>query len=326
MRNSIKVLASALLSITLVAFLFRYIKLQDIIVAISMVPAWVVLLSFFLYACSFVFRTLRFSVLLNKKIPFPELFSISCLHNMFNGILPARTGELTFVYMVSKKRERKSTAIASIIISRFFDLVSITLQFTVAVFFIGLSEPRFFYMAFILMGLIIFSVLVAFLAIRYFRYLKIKSLMKLKYYKFLINGFEKVLSQFELLDARKAFRVFILSVIIWGFNFIMAYLIITHLGVQIGIYRTVLAFTFTAIASFIPVHGIAGFGTLEAAWTVIFMFFGATRELAISSAFGFHIINILYFIVLGIAGYLFLAFASKKSLSPRLFIFRKKSE
>ena len=51
------------------------------------------LIGFVLYLRLFL-RTLRFHILLNNKVSIKDLFSIVCVHNMANNILPARTGEV----------------------------------------------------------------------------------------------------------------------------------------------------------------------------------------------------------------------------------------
>jgi uncharacterized membrane protein YbhN (UPF0104 family) len=63
-----------------------------------------------------------------------------------------------------------------------------------------------------------------------------------------------------------------------------------------------LASTFSLLTTILPFQGIGGFGTMEGGWTIGFMLFGMSKDLAIISGFGVHIITIFYFLVLGVIG------------------------
>ena len=65
------------------------------------------------YTVSYCTRAFRFKILLRSEAPsFSALFSIAALHNLFNATLPARTGELSYIYLV-RKRHQVSTAAGS---------------------------------------------------------------------------------------------------------------------------------------------------------------------------------------------------------------------
>ena len=52
----------------------------------------------------------------------------------------------------------------------------------------------------------------------------------------------------------------------------------------------------------LPVHGIANFGTMEAGWAGVFILLGMPATIAVSTAFSFHFILFIFFMVLGIPG------------------------
>jgi len=70
--------------------------LKNKITTFAGIDALYLIAGFVLYACSYLFRALRFHILLNREVGMKNLFSIVCVHNMANNILPARTGELSF--------------------------------------------------------------------------------------------------------------------------------------------------------------------------------------------------------------------------------------
>ena len=54
----------------------------------------------------------------------------------------------------------------------------------------------------------------------------------------------------------------------------------------------------------IPIQGIAGFGTQEGFWVFAFVPLGVSLDKAISSGFAFHIVMIMYFLILGVYGWI----------------------
>jgi len=222
---------------------------------------------------------------------------------MINAILPLRTGELSFIYMISKNEEKKTTALASLITTKIFDFVAVSCLFIIALIFLGINEKRFLLLGAGLIAVVICGSFLLFVVIKYYALFKNKMLMRIRVYKYTITKVGEILSDLKKIgDIKKSSLVFLISLGVWISNFLTAYFIVVAMNIKIGLYLTVLAFTFTAIISYLPIHGFFGFGTLEAEWTMIFMFFGVSKEIAISSGFGFHIINILYFLILGVIG------------------------
>jgi len=56
-----------------------------------------------------------------------DLFKIVCVHNMMNNLLPARTGEVSYIYLINKVHERDiSEGIATLVVARVFDFIVIS--------------------------------------------------------------------------------------------------------------------------------------------------------------------------------------------------------
>jgi len=84
-------IATGLITVALLAILLSQINVRDVVTTLSSISPVYLVVGFFLYACSYFFRTLRFWILLNKEVGIRDLFKIVCVHNMMNNLLPART-------------------------------------------------------------------------------------------------------------------------------------------------------------------------------------------------------------------------------------------
>jgi len=60
--------------------------------------------------------------------------------------------------------------------------------------------------------------------------------------------------------------------------------------------------TFGVLFSLVPIHGPAGFGTVEAPWVLALMYLDVSEKDAITSGFSLHIMIILFCVILGISG------------------------
>lgn len=94
MKKLIAKLLAVIITVILVALLLSQINLSDITTTLTSIDPIYIITGFILYLSSYFFRALRFHILLNNKVSIKHLFSIVCVHNMANNILPARTGEV----------------------------------------------------------------------------------------------------------------------------------------------------------------------------------------------------------------------------------------
>lgn len=130
------------ITVILVAILLSQIELIYVFKAVKNIsPIWLII-GFILYNFCYFFRALRFHILLDRKISIKDLFFIVSLHNMTNSLLPARTGELSYIYLVKKSGDISTTkGVATLAIARVLDFVTITIIFIVSIFFIFRELP-----------------------------------------------------------------------------------------------------------------------------------------------------------------------------------------
>jgi uncharacterized protein (TIRG00374 family) len=314
-RETIAKISAVGITIILIAILLSQIQIADIIVILAGIDPLYLIVGFVLYICINFFRALRFYILLDREVVLRDLFNIVCVHNMVNNILPARTGELSYIYLLKKLHNKKVGAgIATLFIARIFDLITISLLFFISALMIrDLPEiimKAVWGIALFLMLIVIFaSILLCFgksfldCVRRFFgRYNLDRYLVD-----YLLRKGEEVVESFEKIKANGKVTVVALITVsfgIWLSLYLLSYILAEAMNIDLGYFAVVLAFTFVVFTMILPIQGIGGFGTMESGWAVGFIAMGLTKEVAISSGFGYHIIIWVYFLVLGCYGFL----------------------
>lgn len=298
--NIKKIFFSIIISIIFLFFILKYINIEDLKI-IFQIPIEILMFCFIIYTISNIFRALRFRLFLDLKI-LDSIF-MTFLHNMINNIIPMRIGELSILYL---SKEKKIKSISALIYSRIFDVLAIITLLLISIIYSSMSiysqiEKKFYFSSGILITIFLIISLIIYLFFKY-EFYKINYLTKYKKINFLI---EKIKEFKKIITLKKAIYSYVLSLLIWILNFYIAALIIKIIGINLKWYEIIFTFTFTTLISLIPIHGFLGLGTLEVGWAFILVMFGITKENALISGFVFHFINIFFFIILGIIGFLY---------------------
>jgi uncharacterized protein (TIRG00374 family) len=257
-----------------------------------------------------------------NKLGFRRMFSIVCIHNFFNNLIPARVGELSYIYLV--KNEKNSSAergIAALTLSRATDMFAILLvSLAVLLLFkpaIKIGEVP--YYAVIISILLIF--LISFF-IFYFRKKVIQlvkaiiDLTKIKKIRFVLLSLEKIkgsLQHFGVIKSKEvALTSIIYSILTMFSHYFFFYVILVGLGLEISFIEVVIGSIIILIAVILPVQGLAGFGTYEGAWTIALLYLGFPLEISIASSFVIHIIQLAYLIITAVPGIIYYKFIGNK--------------
>lgn len=305
---------TVLITIVLVALLLTQINQGDVIKTLKNINSIYLIAGFILYTCSNFFRAWRFYILLNAEVQLHDLFNIECLHNAINNILPARTGELSYIYLLKKINNKTiGDGVATLVVARIFDFIALIILFFISIVLIK-NIP-----AIIMNALWIIAIFAIFL-------LMVLVILLTQGKKFVIHvqktaeslhcennywvnylirkGFE-ITESLDKIQMKKCIAGLITSsLLVWGFNYFVVYLIMMAMNFQISILLVILGGTFILLTTVLPIQGIAGFGTTEAIWTLVFIPLGLSLDQAIISGFCYHIVIILYFTILGIYGWI----------------------
>jgi uncharacterized protein (TIRG00374 family) len=310
----VKILA-ILITIILVAILFTQVSLKDVISTITTINPLYLLAGFALYTCSYIFRAWRFHILLNKEVSTKDLFSIECVHNMMNNLLPARTGELSYVYLL-KTEHNKTTGdgLATLIIARIFDFIFISIFFLLL--FVGMDNLETGVTTLVVVGILLLFVMVFLLFGLVFcgpvflptikKLAHLGNFKKFRFGDYITRQSEETIACFETFKTGTItlhLTVILLTIGIWVLSYSLFYLITISMHIQLDLVHILFAASFAVFSTVLPVQGIAGFGTMEGGWALGFVLAGVPKDLAISSGFAFHLLILLYTIILGGIGY-----------------------
>jgi glycosyltransferase 2 family protein len=308
-------ITAILITILLIAILITQISLNDVIATLTQINPFCLLAAFGLYICTYFFRAWRFHILLNKEVSIKDLFHIEGVHNMMNYLLPARTGELSYVYLL-KTEQNKTTAegLASLIIARIFDFIIISILFLLFFLFVHDLPPA--VIAAVFLGILVLFLMVSFLfGLLFYGNAFLKIQKEFAYYlnfgtipvgDYITKKSEEIIDCFEKFKTDRSeihISVIILSTGIWVMSYSVYYLIAISMHIPSDTIQILFAVSFAVFSTVLPIQGIGGFGTMEGGWALGFISVGLSKEVAINTGFGFHLVLLAFCISLGISGY-----------------------
>ena len=222
-----------------------------------------------------------------------KLFRIVAIHTMANNIYPARTGELSFLYLLGEYPKGRLTSI--LLAARIADICCIALFFSAATLAVIPQRMKEIAAA---TGLAL-----AFAAI-----LAIAACIASRLAGTKIKGFLKDMAE-GLADQKSALpQIFAVSALIWGIKYTSFYIlakeILATVGHQISFPQAVFGLSFSELTTVLPIHSIGGFGTFEAGWTGAFMILGVEKSTALTTGFIFHSVLLIFSVATGAVSYL----------------------
>src|SRR3989344_5318874 len=188
MKNKlIKTFASLIISVILVYFLFKLVDPKDIYNTIINSNYYFILLALITYILVYIFRSLRFQILLKGDLMIKDLFPIVSIHNFFSMLLPFKTGELSYSFLLKKKSNISfKKSISNLLMARITDLFGIAVLFfiSLSIFYILYRNNLNLSLLFLLLAIISFACMLSI----FFLVKKFEFISKIKFNnKFLIK-------------------------------------------------------------------------------------------------------------------------------------------
>ncbi len=321
-----RLILSILITLGIIFILLLQISLKDLYTLLTTVdPIWAVLGSI-AYLFSTLFRALRFKWLIySKAIPLSGLFRITAFYHLSLMILPSKLGELSYPYFLNKTSGMKVTeGLASLIVSRVYDfIIVLAILSFVSIGFQGLFNANPFLVVLLIAFLIGLIVLALFYMSSLLRWLssvagRISNWTGSRNSRFVLWVQKKMCEMaedFYMIKTRKSyFPVSVTSLASWAMIFLTFYAYMKGFGVEIPFTRMIFGSTIGVIANALPISGIGNWGTLEIGWAAGFLIVGLSKEKAIATGFGVHI---LVFIVSAIISlFCWISFDKQKNPPP----------
>ena len=303
MKKILRFILVAIVSILLLALLFSQIAIPDLVGVFREIQLSYILLGFFVYAVMNLFRNLRFQALIGREINFWTLFSIVLVHNFYNNILPFRTGELSFFWLMKKKKIKFHKSLSLLMTARIMDLTSILLIFLVTLFFIRNIPTKIILFRNILLLISLLSLFFMAATLTLGKKIIKKSNFKNKYILKIIGALSEVRKEIKNMNTIQFILAFAYSIAIWLISFFFYIIVIKGAGFTLPVTLIIIAATFAIFSTLLPIQGFLQLGTVEGAWAMGLILMGISNEIAIYTGFITHLVRILYFSILGLCGF-----------------------
>lgn len=300
-----KFILSLLVTIGIILVLFTQISIAHLYHLLKNIdPYWAVLGSI-AYLLAIFLRALRFRWLIHsREILLPELFKITVFYHLALMVLPSKLGELSYPYFLNKRSGMSMTeGLASLIASRVYDFFIVLIIFLFAIIgfqgFLRINLP----LIILLSILLILSVIFAFFHMNTFlgwasiligKMSGGTRLRNSKTTQWVQRKIHETAEDFYAIKARKTyFSVSLASMGSWIMIFYVFYAYLRAFGIEVLFLKVVFGSTIAVIANALPISGLGNWGTLEAGWAAGFLIVGLSKEEAITTGFGVHILIFL---------------------------------
>ena len=304
-------LLSILLPLLIVALLLTQVTWAEgaaLLQAVS--PFWVTLGVLFYLATNIV-RACRIKALLPEySLNFWRLGSIVIAQSMFNNILPARVGEVAFVYLLRKHEAiTVNQAVVALVVARITDYLAVATFFIIAALALLSELPP---TTDIIVGLVMVGMGVIVVLLLSLAWLGGQSLLIIGWvlqkfglaeHRLAIWGMEKgtqlVAGLASTQSPRRLLGVFGWSLGVWALTFGWFFAFLQGVGIQTEGYRLVVGSTFAVLSKAIPFISTGGLGAHEAGWTMGFVLVGFETSTAVLSGLAVNLLTLIASIIAG---------------------------
>jgi uncharacterized protein (TIRG00374 family) len=327
MWQAINVAIVVAIGIFLVYFLLKQVNFADVKKAFLNMDITFLVIGLAIMFIQNIFRAYQKKILIgNANVNMGDLFMVTLVRNGLNMVLPARTGEISYVYVLKRKFKLPvEIGVSTLVLILIFDLVMVFSLIVIAVIIVGINK-------YAISSAMIIAIAVALLAVALLilfflpkiigLIIKILSKLFLRYrigknrimqllYKKLVDINENII----IIQKRRVYwKVYIVSLVIRILKFASYYFIILGIMKPMGYSIANLSFwviflgtVVAELSAVLPTHALAGFGTYEGAFALSFVILGFPKELSIIVGFNYHLIILLFSVSLSILAMIILS-------------------
>ncbi len=266
------------------------------------------------YGLGFYLRAKRFQALLPHETSLCEMFPIVLVHYTALNIVPARLGELSYVYLLKKlQRIPAGCSVSSLLLARVFDQMAISTLFLLSLGLVDLKTPWLKTVSWIVGAVLLLSVLALLLLLAY-KELCVTLFKKLLHtlqweehsaVRRLLGLLEEILVGSDEIKSKKmTLMVFAQSLAIWLSILSVSYSVWKAFHIHLSYFEVVLSSTFLILLTVIPFQVFSGLGIRSMTWVTVAGALGVNKDAAIVSALGSRVVMAFYLFFLGAYGLL----------------------
>jgi glycosyltransferase 2 family protein len=306
---------SAVLSVLFLVYVLLNLDWEILRVAFSDIRWGWLGMALLAYLVNIILRALRFTNLIySKPVKWLELIPVSALHNILMYLMPAKTGDVTYVFIAKDRLDLSLTeGTATLFAARFYDFSVVALFLVVL---LPLSKDNI--PDWIFMSAITFCVLILIGTLVIFAYLKFSKPAQepissptraQKHASGLLNRLRTAWNKFiaglrEIQKHGVHGKVAVLTVGIWLCVYSNFYFATKSMGLPVAFYHIAIISMVMIPLTLLPLQGFANIGTHEVGWTSVLVAFNYPYKTALAIAAGSHFVLLLSVLISGVLAFL----------------------
>lgn len=313
-RRFLTTFASAVISLATIIYVATQLDWAAAYDTFSQLHRGWLAVAWLLMMVNYWLRTIRFQMLLDlPEVPFREMLSVTCLHGMFNYFMPAKTGELSLLFLLKQRLGVSlGSSTATLVTSRFFDFATVALFLPLVLFiFWEQLSPAMIYASLIFCVVVYLAAGVAVWLLRQPMiptpapvYQPDDNLGQYVH-KRLLKIWGAILEGVQIINQRGQYgRLWAITIAIWLCVYSYVYLTVVSMGYYLSYFQIVVISVIMIPMTLLPAQGVANLGTHEVGWVIAFRLFGYSHDEALTIAVGSHLIILFLMISVGLLGVL----------------------
>ncbi len=301
-----KLVLASIISILLIAGLFKLIPDVNILSTIQSANPFIILLVFIICLTTLTLRSYRWHTLLKisgQNAPVGIVHKNLVFGFFLNYLIPARAGDIARTLTLKATTGiPASVSLTTIVIERIIDMTVITLFLILSLTMIPATPMT---AIIFLISLLIIFILVSGLYAIYVFNSKLSNKFP-KYKPFL----ESIRTTIQSMSTPMLAVPFLISIPLWTIEFSTVYIVSKSIGVDIPYFITTTAGITAALTQTVPIT-IGSIGVYESVMTAFLSLFGVSTATALTISIIDHSIRIIILMVLGIIATVHIAFLSR---------------
>ncbi len=278
---------------------FKQIDLQRLTNSLSESNLFLIILAILITYLSFIFRSIRWKILLGSpdSLKLKQYISSTHIGYFLNNILPFRAGDLGRAHLLSQnsKEIKFSFLVGSLIAEKIIDLWFVGLL-GIFILFFGFQDILGFQFLLLILLLYIITTAIIFGNNSVVNFIQ----NKFSFTQNFIKGY--------LLVSKNRIKLGSISILLWCSFVVYIFLILKSISIDLTLYQYIGLTIFSSIVTSLPITP-AAIGTYHLAVIYCLNLYGINIDLAQTSAIILHSVFLLYTII---SGYIFLSYENIK--------------
>lgn len=306
-RNLLLYIVSAMLSVIFLGYVLLNLDWEILHSAFADIH-WIWLgLALTAYLVNIALRALRFSNLIySRRATWLELVPVSALHNILMYLMPAKTGDMTYIFIVKNRINVSLTeGTSTLLAARFYDFTVVALILALLLPFSKNEMPDWiFRSALLFCGLVLLGALAILIFLRSSKpkaEIENPAPSDSKGLLIRINiAWKKFVFGLREIQAHGAHgKLTLLTAGIWVCVYSNFYFAAQSIGLSVMFYHIAIISIVMIPLTLLPLQGFANLGTHEVGWVSVLVAFHYPYETALAIAAGTHFILLISVLIAG---------------------------